>query len=54
MVIEQTLAEQRAQTYIDVIAVLRTFKGTAHGMEQAIQSLNGMIRSERKLYKIEE
>lgn len=52
LAIEQTLAESRAQTYRDVIAVIRTYKGTAHGMDQAVTALSGMIRSERRLYKI--
>lgn len=48
--IEKALALQRIQTYRDMIALQRNYRGVAHNLEQMETLLAGMIKSERTLY----
>jgi hypothetical protein len=52
--IEKAMAQQRIQTYRDIIALHRNYKGVAHGIDQMETLLAGMIKSEKRLYGLDD
>jgi len=52
--VEQLLARQRVQTYADIIQLLRSHNGIAHGIDRIERLLATMIKNEKELYKLEE
>lgn len=52
--IERALAVQRCQTYRDMIAFVRNYKGHADQSENIVNALSRMIKSEKSLYGLED
>lgn len=51
---EQLLARQRIQTYVDLISLLRSHRGVAHGIDHLERVLATMIKNEKELYRLED